>query len=866
MRSKKIKTMDFINQVKQLKEQTKSPEVRQICENYLNGGSNASKEAITSAINEHFSNAPESLNVQNYREVIKNEEMQTAKRMADSLMESWGSTSKPSLNNSGSYISNVNDNSAQKMLTESMETLSNEDPTAKAFVEAQGLNIMGIMEAISTIRNSSIYDHPGVKIVCEKYAGLIQAKAFPEFSLINNFVAETAPFKWDDTIGFIVDELSEKASKYSREIEVSIVLERIKSSGSYGFYSELTESLNSWLVSENRSSGLLAKNISKWSFNPVVRNLINYLNVNEASKSTNKLEIPMNSQGESTVSRVYAPVLVESERTLFSIGSTIFEMSEYTFEKVSPKSFSKIPADYLQLVSIANDKSVKINESGISVRFGKKSVRLVEENSEISVYLDRSKLKFRSLGELGKMLSLETGSYLGVNESQTINNIISLYRGYNDIVELDFAKSITSNIYEGLGINLIKANGKIYLHRINEAMRENSLFQVNGTQAVKAVKDVLRYDISEGLTEFLEGEQKVKSVMVNDRTKVLENISKVESEIGKLENLIESNPLYSNSKEIKSAHSLLNNELSVLKEKWNQINLELSKIESEPQAESDLLEDSAFNIGSYIKVKESGETGKVISVDGTSGRYTVLLDNGKTTDLLVNEIVDLEQALNQASEENPETNDADEDGQEEMKESNNFNKSNLKISEQKKILKTLATNHGFAKAPGVGKGEIEMGMDSVHGYNLTMNEAKAKAEKSVLAKAPGDSKLNKGKEGNPKGALETAPGNSKMSKGKVAGAKDLEEAPGKEADTDFDGHDSAENGYDIGYNLREQENGKLAEAPESGKGAKETKSTSSALVAKQNLAKAPGKGKEVDFEPRDENGYNLDESENLKKN
>jgi len=151
-------------------------------------------------------------------------------------------------------------------------------------------------------------------------------------------------------------------------------------------------------------------------------------------------------------------------------------------------------------------------------------------------------------------------------------------------------------------------------------------------------------------------------------------------------------------------------------------------------------------------------------------------------------------------------------------------------------------------------------MDSVHGYNLTMNEAKAKAEKTVLSKAPGDSKLNKGKEGNPKGALETAPGNAKMSKGKVAGTKDLEEAPGTEADTDFDGHDGAENGYDIGYNLREQENGKLAEAPESGKGAKETKATSSALVAKQNLAKAPGKGKEVDFEANDDNGYNLDES------
>jgi hypothetical protein len=31
-------------------------------------------------------------------------------------------------------------------------------------------------------------------------------------------------------------------------------------------------------------------------------------------------------------------------------------------------------------------------------------------------------------------------------------------------------------------------------------MKENSVYKVNGSQAVKMVKDFLRYDISEGLT------------------------------------------------------------------------------------------------------------------------------------------------------------------------------------------------------------------------------------------------------------------------------------------------------------------------------------------------------------------------------
>jgi hypothetical protein len=264
---------------------------------------------------------------------------------------------------------------------------------------------------------------------------------------------------------------------------------------------------------------------------------------------------------------------------------------------------------------------------------------------------------------------------------------------------------------------------QIYLQKINDSMNENSIHKVTGTQAVSVVKNYLRYDISEGLTEFLEGESKVRSVMINDREKVISNISKVDEELNKINTLIGSSPLYGESDQIKSAKRMLESELVMLREKWNQINLEIEKIELDINMSGslDLFEDEKFNIGSYIKVKESGETGKIISMDGTSGRYTVLLDNGKTSDFLINEISDLEEALSQAAEKNAES--SDEDGEEEVKESNNLNKSDLSIEEQKNILKNFADMHGFTKAPkGETEEKIELGLDSLHGYNISMNE------------------------------------------------------------------------------------------------------------------------------------------------
>ena len=842
--------MDFINQVKKLKELTKSPEVRQICESYLSGSSEMSERQVLAALNEQASHVEATPELKNHWESIKSEQMDASKKVASALMESWeGLKTNVSLNNSGSYLDKEeNKKDASISLLESLNNLTSNDDSAKSFVDAQGLKNLGVLESINKLKGLSIYEYPKVKIVCEQYANIIVNKNVPEFAVIHNFVSELEAFKWDVTVLPLVEELKEKTNKFSREIEVSKVLESIKQSGNNSFYSELSESLNNWLISESKSSGLLSKEITKWSFNPVVRNLINYLNVNEASDSR-KLEIPVNAQGESKVGRIYSPILIEGDRTIFAIGNSLFEAEGGSFRKLSTKEVGTVPSDYIGLVNASLKPYVKINENGILIQLGKKYVSLVEENEGVSVYLGKSKLNFRSVGELGKVLGLESASHFAVNETQVVNDILNLYVNFSNIVELDFAKNITSNIYEGVSVNLIKWNNEIYLQRINEGMRENSVYKVNGSQAVKMVKDYLRYDISEGLTEFLEGEQKIKSIMINDRTKVLENISSVEEQISKIESLMENNPLYAASKEMKAARHLLNNELSSLKEKWNQINIELDKVIEASEIET-LLEDDKFNLGDYVKVKESGETGKIISVDGSSGRFTVLLDTGKTSDFLVNEISDLEEALSQAAEKNANSKSEEEGG--DVKESDyisrNLNKSTLSEEEQKNLLKTFANGHGFTKAPKGEGQEIKIELDHMHGYNMTMNEAKAKA--ATMAKAPG---------------------NNMKEKAKVEGEDDLAEGPETKDKTKFGGESADGKNKGIGYNLREGVGHNLAKAPANGKATKETRHISS-LEKFMNLAEAPGDSLDIDFDGEhmereyDGIGYGIDESDDLKKN
>jgi hypothetical protein len=716
--------MDFVNQIKKLKDLTKSPKVRELCENYLNGGIKLDPESFFNTLNEEDSNF--SNNIKEHVDAIKNEQNEISRRSAQSLMESWEGIKEKNLGNSGTFISSKMENSINESIMDKLEDLSLLDGSTKSFKEAQKIKNLGILESIEFLKNRPVYSYPQTKIICEQFRNLIEVRGVKEFLIAESYVNELSKIGWDSDIKDTMESISEKIKRYSREIEVSKVLESLRNSGSYNFYSDLIDTLDSWLVTENKSTDLLLKQIKRWEFNPVIRNLSNSMKINE-SKNSGYLNLPRVSQGESRVESLFSPVLIEEGRTVFPLGGDLFSAGYFGFSKLTEKEIEKtVPSSYLKVLSICSKPNVRIDENGAYISIGKNSIKIIEEGSKNSVYLGKNKLRFRDSVDLAKIVGLEVTSNLGMLESSLVDDVITIYENYDSIVELDFAKSIISNIYEGVSVNLIKWENQIYLQKINESMREKSLYKVNGSQAVKVVKDYLRYDISEGLTEFLEGDYRRKSIMMNDRNEILNNINLIESEIEKIERYFEVKPELKESHELKDAHYTLSSELSSLREKWNHLNIEIEKVEDNlVEIDDDIFEDEKFQIGDFIKVKESGETGKVLSIDGSSGRYTILLDNGKTSDFTVGEISDLEEALNKASEENEES-EEDEDGEEGIKEARKVSKSELNT--QRSYLGKFKEGHGFSSAPGKKEKigfELKnstLDIDHNHGYNTTLNE------------------------------------------------------------------------------------------------------------------------------------------------
>ena len=126
--------------------------------------------------------------------------------------------------------------------------------------------------------------------------------------------------------------VAESCNSLRPEIEVSKALYQIENTGSSDFYTPVKESISKWLVSESKSIPALSRELRVWSFNPVVKNLINSLTLLETNDS--KMNIPT-INGNSEIRKIYSPVLVENNKTIFAVGKTLFEGSSDGVRKLS---------------------------------------------------------------------------------------------------------------------------------------------------------------------------------------------------------------------------------------------------------------------------------------------------------------------------------------------------------------------------------------------------------------------------------------------------------------------------------------------------------------------------------------------------
>lgn len=549
---------------------------------------------------------------QNFSNNISQIQLEASKAAAARIAQQWSGVNSPKPANGGSFIED-------KKINESVNTESTKLKNNKKVYS------FGVLKTVQALKNSSLSEIPSARAVLEKFENLLLVRNVSEAFLIEGLLNELKGFEWENSVKSALDNLQKVYEHRRREVEVVKAYETIKNAPGRELFSDATDSMSKWLIAENRDSSVLASGLRKWGFNPIVRNLVSFLGEHEA-RSKNTLAIKSdNSQSE--IMNIYSPLLIEESRSIFFTSGKFFYVSENELGVLSESEAALLPADFINKVKLINDPMVRVSDNRVTCFTGKNRVDFVFEGENKKVLFNGNSIKEE---DLPKALSM-TLHTIFEGSNQVISKINGISKIADELMDIDFGKKIVSKIYENVEANIFKVNGKMYIQTFNPSMKLNKVYEGNATQASNIIKEFIKFDISESLTEFLDREDAIRSVMYNDRTQISRNIEILEAEAKKIDSAIQSNLMLKGSTELVALRESIETEIGVLKERWNQVNFEIKKFESSKnEISEDVNENVGYPIETEVRVIKNGSKGKIIGVDGNSRTYTVMMENGTT--------------------------------------------------------------------------------------------------------------------------------------------------------------------------------------------------------------------------------------------
>ena len=553
--------------------------------------------------------------------------METSKNAADSLRE-WaglGSEKKP-------VASTFLSGSTAQMLKESqMPDISTKPKNSVVFS-------FGLVNTVSALKNSSMGDLPAGKILLEKYEHLLLGKGISEAFIIEGLLNDLRSFSWENSVAPVLENLTNIFENRRREIEVVKAYESIKNAPGRELFSDATGQMKNWLLAENKSSDTLVHGLKSFGFNPLVRNLVSFLSLYENDNSS-KFHLGFDNN-VCNIDNLYSPITVNESETLF-YSSGKFLKIDHESGVLQECNMDEVPEELADKAQIVSDRDVKIDNNKISLNIGNNKVEIIFTNESKEIYFDGKRI---NESDLPVAVSVSTNNLLE-SSNHKINKAVFIAKNAEDIVDIDFGKKIKSKVYENVEVNIFKTESGIYVQTVNPAMRLNKIYEANATQAITIVKDFIKYDISESLTEFLEGEQAFLSVMKNDKNEIIKNVEVLESQLRKLDIAKKENPLLAKSDELMALEEGIHDEISSLQDRWNQINLEISRFESKAKEVPSVNEDLGYPIDTEVRIKRNGNKGRVIGVDGSSKTYTILFKEGKTGEYFFSDVEDLDDEI-----------------------------------------------------------------------------------------------------------------------------------------------------------------------------------------------------------------------------
>lgn len=513
------------------------------------------------------------------------------------------------------------------------------DVAVKSFISNESrlmtLTDMGIKKSAERIINeSSIGKYPHLKGPISQFKKLSESN--PDYLIIENYLNSLKSILWEPIVKSEFERLEKIKSDLNEDILVKTSVDIIKTSRNSFIYGPLIEKLDAYIMDRTTASRkIMIQELDRYKFDTNINKLANSLRLIENSfggfnvlANTSKCTVKP-SIGFVDIKESADYILLDGSFYKKS-GSKIIAISENEVQKNSPSLHA--------LNNISRAKNLSIQGDNVVMFMGRDTVKLHESGT---IELNGNALTREELKHKAAVTSIIDPAY-----SRSLTDVLTVHENISKLMELDFSKTITSNIYEGVKMNVIKGNEYV-VNYVNPSMNENKTLRIESATKLKNfVWDTLAFDISESFVETLSEENREINKLQRATTGMFNRIVLLEKELSKIELEKANDEDVRENKTIMQLEEALRHELRVLKSKYALISNKLNEA---------TMGVSLPSVGDTVKVRSKG-TGTVLSVDGVDRKFIVLLNSGETCHCIDKDIDVIEPMIKTSSGASPEVN------------------------------------------------------------------------------------------------------------------------------------------------------------------------------------------------------------------
>ena len=531
-------------------------------------------------------------------------------------------------------------------LVEKLNGIADADKHVKAFVKSatkrMKIRDLGVAKAISKIRESQVYHYPALRYSLDRFERAKVNEGVLDYLIVEDFLTSLKDFTWDKNVKDSLDEVREQFEADRELILVSKAIYEFKKGKGDFLFEKITQMLEDHFENPTDASrSAIIESLSKFGFSQVAKNLTENLKKIQSSTSKNNLQI-MAENSNCQVSPAYSTIFLENGKEYFTVKGDLYKKVQESIEKVSPEEFNNLSENVKRSFQIMNSPHFFVKEGKASFYLGRNKIEISEGENSTQVLFNGKTIASTDIAK-----NLVSTGMIRLEEARVASDIQFVNDTFSNFYELDFVKVISSKMYEGSYVTLMKVNENIYLNKVNASMRSNEFFSgINATQARNLVLEFLGYDIKESLHEFIEKEEAEILAIKEQQIGLLKNMSVLEGELNKLE-AAKNDSFIAAQPQIKSLLEMLNKELHALKGQYSTLSAKLKKFEAKSS-------DAGVEIGEDVKIIDTEEIATVTAIDSNTKKVSVVTSDGKTRELPISKIISVEKAEESAMQKNDE--------------------------------------------------------------------------------------------------------------------------------------------------------------------------------------------------------------------